>query len=98
MILYNLFCQKLYLEKMIFDVNLNVERYWYWSVKWSYKAISCPGCTIHRQLLCRGVRPHNECPSYDTKQSESAGTLENVEHPFIAITPRSTVARSGCTW
>ena len=27
-----------------------------------------------------------------------AGTLENAEYPFIAITPRSTLARSGSTW
>ena len=35
----------------------------------------CPvgwGCRIHRLLLCRGVRPPppNECPGYDTKQSD----------------------------
>ena len=34
----------------------------------------CPvgwGCRIHRLLLCRGVRhPTNECPVYDTKQSD----------------------------
>ena len=30
------------------------------------------GCTIHRQHLCRGVNPphSNECPGYDTKQSD----------------------------
>ena len=29
-------------------------------------------CRIHRLHLCRGVRPppHNECPGYDTKQSD----------------------------
>ena len=36
--------------------------------------IACPvswGCRIHRLLLCRGVRPPpNECPGYDTKQSD----------------------------
>ena len=37
-----------------------------------------------------------ECPGYDTKQSD-AGALGNVEYPFIAITPRSTLARSGST-
>ena len=35
---------------------------------------SCPvdwGCRIHRLLLCRGVIPPlNECPGYDTKQSD----------------------------
>ena len=35
---------------------------------------NCPvgwGCRIHRLLLCRGVRPPpNECPGYDTKQSD----------------------------
>ena len=33
----------------------------------------CPvgwGCRIHRLLLCRGVRLPNECPRYDTKQSD----------------------------
>ena len=34
----------------------------------------CPvswGCRIHWLHLCRGVRPpHNECPGYDTKQSD----------------------------
>ena len=36
------------------------------------KVYSCPvgwGSRIHRLLLCRGVRPPNECPGYDTKQS-----------------------------
>ena len=28
------------------------------------------GCRIHRLLLYRGVRPPNECPGYDTKQSD----------------------------
>ena len=30
--------------------------------------------------------------------SSYAGALGNVEHPFIAIASRSTLARSGCTW
>ena len=38
------------------------------------KGIDCPvswDCRIHRLLLCRGVRPPpNECPGYDTKQSD----------------------------
>ena len=29
------------------------------------------GCKIHRLLPCRGVRLPNECPGYDTKQSDS---------------------------
>ena len=28
------------------------------------------GCRIHRLHLCRGVRRPNECPGYDTKQSD----------------------------
>ena len=62
----------------------------------------CPvgwGCRIHRLLLFRGVRPPNECPGYDTKQSFSkTGALGKAEYPFIAIAPRSTQARSGSTW
>ena len=39
----------------------------------SYSGCSCPvgwGCRIHQLHLCRGVRPPNECPGYDTKQSD----------------------------
>ena len=39
----------------------------------SSSTLFCPvswGCRIHRLLLCRGVRPPNECPGYDTKQSD----------------------------
>ena len=28
----------------------------------------------------------------------SLGDLENVEYPFIAIVPRSTLTQSGSTW
>ena len=43
------------------------------SLLYFFKAIYCPvgwGCRIHRLLHCRGVRPSNECPTYDTKQSD----------------------------
>ena len=36
-------------------------------------SLSCSvswGCRIHRPLLSRGVTPPNECPGYDTKQSD----------------------------
>ena len=39
----------------------------------NYKQWLCPvglNCRIHRLHLCRGVRPHNSCPGYDTKQSD----------------------------
>ena len=35
--------------------------------------IYCPvgwGCRIHRLHLCRGLRPPNDCPKFDTKQSD----------------------------
>ena len=37
----------------------------------NYCPVGC-GCRIHRLLLCREVRPPppNECPGYDTKQSD----------------------------
>ena len=49
----------------------------------------------HRLLLCRGVRPLNKWPGYDSKQSdgEVPVMLGNAEYPFIAITPRSVLAR-----
>ena len=40
----------------------------------SYQPLYCWidwGCRIHQLLLSRGVRPHNECPGYDTKQSDA---------------------------
>ena len=53
---------------------------------------------------CFSVRPFpNECPEYDTKQSDGeapeneAGALGNAEYPFIVIASRSTLAGSGCT-
>ena len=50
-----------------------------------------------------GKTPINECPDYDTKQSDGevstdAGAWGKAEHPFITIAPRSTVARNGSTW
>ena len=67
---------------------------------------TCPvtrGCRIHQLLLCRGVRPFpNECSGYDTKQSDGevhdTEILGNADYPFIAIIPRSILARSGSTW
>ena len=36
-----------------------------------FHATSIWGCRIHWLLICRGVRPPpNECPGYDTKQSD----------------------------
>ena len=45
-------------------------------------------------------QPHNESPKYDIKQSDgsSFGDLGNVEYPFIAIAPRSSLAQSGSIW
>ena len=39
-----------------------------------------------------------ECPRYDTKQNDGeASVMSYGEYPFIAITTRSTLARSGST-
>ena len=44
-------------------IQLCIQRFFFSPVGW--------GCRIHRLLLCRGVRPPpNECPGYDTKQSD----------------------------
>ena len=44
------------------------------SIPAATQTLTCPvswGCIIYQLLLCRGVRPPpNECPSYDTKQSD----------------------------
>ena len=39
----------------------------------TFNSVYCPvgwGCGIHRLHLCKGVRSPNECPGYDTKQSD----------------------------
>ena len=33
------------------------------------------GYRVHRLLFCIGVRPHHECPGYDTKQSDSEASV-----------------------
>ena len=45
-------------------------------------------CRIHQLLLCGGERPPtNECPKYDTKQTDTR-----------AIAPRPTLGESCFTW
>ena len=70
------------------------------------QSVTCPvgwGCRIHRLLLCRGVKPTpNECPTYDTKQSDDEVPVTlwlwgNTENPFITIAPRLTLTRCGST-
>ena len=58
---------------------------------------------IHWLHLCRGVRLTQRVSWIWHKAIWSwgfctAGVLENVEYPFIAIIPRSTRARSDSTW
>ena len=54
----------------------NLTRCWwtYWCKIAIPERIYCPvgwGCRIHRLHFCRGVwSPPNECPGYDTKQSD----------------------------
>ena len=62
------------------------------------------GCRIHRLHLCRVVTPQPQQVSWIWHKtiwwwgSSNAGALGNVEYPFIAIAPRSTLAWSGSTW
>ena len=73
---------------------------------YTFPILNCPvgwGCRIHRLLLCRGVRPPPRVSwiwhyTIWWWGSSNAGALGNAEYPFIAIAPRSTLARSGSTW
>ena len=65
-----------------------------WFIEYLLPHISlvCLGCRIHRLTLCIRIRPPNECPGYDIKQSEgrdssNAGALGKAKYPFIAIAP-----------
>ena len=57
-------------------------------------------CRIHQLQLSRGV-PHSRTSVRVMTQNNlivrfnNAGALKNTEYPFIAITPRSTLSRSG---
>ena len=71
------------------------------------KRVSCGpgdrGCRIHRLHICSRVRLPQRVSSIWNKTiwwrgSSNAGALGNAEYPFIDITPRSTLARNGCTW
>ena len=61
-------------------------------------------CRINRLHLCRVVRPPPQTSVLDMTLnnlmvcSSNAGALGNAEYPFIAIAPRSTLARCGSTW
>ena len=72
----------------------------------------CPvgwGCRIHWLHLCRGVKKTKK-KNKKTRVSwiwhkaiwwwgsSNAGALGNTEYPFIAVAPRSTLARLGSTW
>ena len=63
------------------DIHTDGGTWWRWWFQPETKTLTrkleiifCPvsrGCSIHRLLLCRGVRPpSNDCPGYDTKQSD----------------------------
>ena len=53
-------------------------------------------------ISTEGLDSPNECPGYDIQQSDGEASvmlelLGNVECPFIAIAPRSTLAWSSST-
>ena len=70
----------------------------------SYKLAHSAGAVEYTDCIsAEGSDPPKECPRYDIKQSDGCGSsnaeaLVNAEYPFIAITPRSTLARSGSNW
>ena len=68
----------------------------------AFNSVYCPigwGCRIHRLHLCREVKLPPQKVSWIWHQtiwrwgSSNAGALRNAEHPFIAIAPRSILAR-----
>ena len=57
---------------------------------------------IHQLLLCRGVTPPTSVLDMTLNnlmvRFQQCWSFGNAEYPFIAIAPRSTLARSGSTW
>ena len=61
------------------------------------------GAVEYTHCICvERLDSSNECPRYDTKQSDDEAPVmlvfENSEYPFTVIPPRSTLVRSGSTW
>ena len=56
---YTVLIQYLYTGHILFSNSSN-----------SSIAQSAGACRIHRLHVCRGVRPHHECPGYNIKQSD----------------------------
>ena len=52
------------------------------------------------RISAEGVKlPCNKGPGLDIEKSDGeASLMRNAEYPFIAITPKSTLARNGTTW
>ena len=62
----------LFIHSLIFENSLNLFLCLHLVIKSPpiYSTVGW-GCRIHRLYLCREVKPHpNECPRYDTKQSD----------------------------
>ena len=76
------------------------------SIYLSIYLTSCPvgwDYRIHRLQFCQGIRPPKRvsCIWHEKiwwRGSSNAGALGNAEYPFIAIAPRSTLARIYSTW
>ena len=55
-------------------------------------------CRIHRQRLCRGIRPPPQGVSwYDTKSDGEAGALGYAEYYNFSVSPWATLVQSGST-
>ena len=86
--------------------NANLDHPEYSIVKIDQNTEKCPGDkrklwvtqipAAHSTFAAEYTDCISEYPGYDIKQSE-AGALKNAEYPFIAIAPRSTLARGGST-
>ena len=70
------YCFQGFKEVFCLDTSLQKDSFNLFKKHCSLYCSSCPvgwGCRIYRLLLCRRVRtlPTNECPVYDTKQSDN---------------------------
>ena len=89
---------------MLYIINtcLHLHVHYFIASEYGHPGTDGWGCRIHRLHLYKGYDSPNECPGYDSKQSDgegsnNAGALGNAKYPFIAITPKSTLAESGKT-
>ena len=83
--------------------SIEAASYSYLQIAYQINKAQSVGVVEYTDWICRAVRLSNEYPGYDIKQSDRKTPVMPKlwimrSTLFIAITPSSTLTRSGSTW